>query len=97
MIWVFGMGCWDSRRARKASAGGQLEQPSEVNSSTTTGTGADADIAFDLVWRRGRLIVRPVVRADTHPTRIKPKKPSASFAKGNFMGTSTDDTTSPLV
>src|SRR5271155_5466435 len=33
------MDCSRSRRTSKASAGGQLEQPSDVNSSTITGTG----------------------------------------------------------
>src|SRR5215469_7538567 len=40
MISVPVSGCCDSNRARKASAGGQLEHPSEVNSSTRTGVRA---------------------------------------------------------
>src|SRR5688500_8747652 len=35
-----GTGCFSSSRARTASAGGQLEHPSDVKSSTTTGTDA---------------------------------------------------------
>jgi hypothetical protein len=34
------MGCFASSARRNSSAGGQLEQPSEVNSSTNTGVGA---------------------------------------------------------
>src|ERR1700688_672526 len=40
-------GCVRSRRESNASAGGQLEQPSEVNSSTRTGVDA-ASGAFDV-------------------------------------------------
>src|SRR5579871_3955489 len=40
MIWAPGTGWVLSRRASSASAGGQLEQPSLVNSSTITGAGA---------------------------------------------------------
>jgi hypothetical protein len=40
MISAPGTGCWSSSPESKASAGGQLEQPSEVNSSTITGLGA---------------------------------------------------------
>src|ERR1700681_2092577 len=45
MISAPGMGCWSSRVASKASAGGQLEQPSEVKSSTTTGEREDWSLA----------------------------------------------------
>src|SRR6266542_3290553 len=38
MIWAPATGCSASKRARAASAGGQDEHPSEVNSSTSTGT-----------------------------------------------------------
>src|SRR5580704_8348419 len=51
------MGCCDSSRASKASAGGQLEQPSEVNSSTTTGT--DPVPTVDPSWFRDKLVARP--------------------------------------
>src|SRR5258706_67204 len=38
MISAPGIGCCSSSLASKASAGGQLEQPSDVNNSQTTGT-----------------------------------------------------------
>src|ERR1700687_5943932 len=37
MIFAPATGCCSSSLASKASAGGQLEQPSDVNNSTTTG------------------------------------------------------------
>src|SRR5579862_8133029 len=45
MICMFGKGCASSF-SRSASAGGQLAQPSEVNSSTSTGVGAWPDWAL---------------------------------------------------
>jgi hypothetical protein len=44
MICVPLMGCASSNLASRASAGGQLEQPSEVNSSTITGMRAPVRI-----------------------------------------------------
>src|SRR5690242_8081199 len=40
MISAPGTGCCSASLASRASAGGQLEQPSEVNNSNTTGTRA---------------------------------------------------------
>jgi hypothetical protein len=42
MISADATGCSATSRSSNASAGGQLEHPSDVNSSTTTGVRADA-------------------------------------------------------
>src|SRR5215510_12348369 len=42
MISAPSTGCSATRRPSNLSAGGQLEQPSEVNSSTSTGTRSEA-------------------------------------------------------
>jgi hypothetical protein len=59
-----------------------------VKSSTTTGT--DAEIAVDPVWYGGKLVARPVARTNAHPKKTSPNKATDSFAKEDFMETSTD-------
>jgi hypothetical protein len=65
-----------ARRANKASAGGQLEQPSEVNSSTTTGVGAVTGI-LEEACASGR---RSAVAA------TKESKMRVKTVKGCFIG-----------
>jgi hypothetical protein len=65
--WVF------SSRAITSSAGGQLEQPSDVNNSTSTGVApphfvldAAADIWFKAnAWEESGVPVRAIITANT--------------------------------
>jgi hypothetical protein len=54
MISTFVTGCCSARNFSARSAGGQLEQPSDVNSSTMTGIlvllSADFDDEFAIAW-----------------------------------------------
>ncbi len=63
-------------RVSSVSAGGQLEQPSEVKSSTRTGTGAPADVAAPPVppasITRGPHAANPMATAAT-PHAIDPR------------------------
>src|SRR5580700_3286353 len=64
MTWAPSTGCCSSSPASNASAGGQLEQPSEVNSSTTTGVrcaseGAGEDCPRDRMPAKVSRIERP--------------------------------------
>ncbi len=53
MISAPATGCCSASLASKASAGGQLEQPSDVNNSKTTGTRALALLAVPATFCEG--------------------------------------------
>jgi hypothetical protein len=66
------MGCCSAIRNSKLSAGGQLEQPSEVNSSTTTGVRVvPAAEKADGVRSR---VTAVAARTDSNVTVNPPKK-----------------------
>src|SRR6185437_9383350 len=62
-------GCFASRNRKKASAGGQLEHPSEVKSSTTMGVLEAAGVAA-LAWPAGTAIARAsAIAPNPYPRR----------------------------
>src|SRR5580700_8597978 len=79
MSWVPAIGCKASIFASRASAGGQLEQPSEVNNSTRTGVVEVSSAAVKCVPElaalaakrkaRVRQILRAPLRIWKEPTR----------------------------
>ena len=80
-------GCVSSRRESSASAGGQLEHPSDVNSSTTTGarlslllTGATALAAPLFFSASGSRLLRPLSapKATTKAARTAAASTSAN-------------------
>src|SRR5215207_1381416 len=74
-------GCVASRRASSASAGGQLEQPSEVKSSTTTALREAAGAAFDFAASSFKASVPP-----------DPRPPSVTAATAKTASATTQNT-----
>src|SRR5215467_9136959 len=74
-IWAPPTGLFSTSLASKASAGGQLEQPSDVNSSTTTGE----------AWEAGGLELSCELKALTpSPTRIRAVPPADTLESKVF-------------
>src|SRR6516225_9073430 len=72
MISAPSMGCSSDNCLRRESAGGQLEQPSEVKSSTRTGRAEEGLEGLDS-WRE---VAEPPTRAKAS-TEDKARKPAA--------------------
>src|SRR6266851_4043273 len=70
MICIFSPSFCSASRASRASAGGQLEQPSEVNNSTTTGERAGAGRFVDFCVAGGR--INAMVAERQRRTRVEP-------------------------